>query len=496
MNIKEAKTQIKNTVKIYLKKNKLGGYEIPIERQRPIFMIGAPGIGKTEVMAQVAGELGIALVAYSMTHHTRQSALGLPFITKKKYGSQEYDVSEYTMSEIIASVYESIEASGMSEGILFLDEINCVSETLAPAMLQFLQYKVFGRCKVPEGWVVAAAGNPPEYNRSVREFDVVTLDRLKILDVASDYKVWREYASSAGIHGSIISYLDIHGESEFYAMETTVKGKEYVTARGWTDLSEAMKLCEDEGIDVDEPLISQYLRRPSTAKKFAVYYALYSKYKDYYKVKEILDGKAPVGVGAKLKNAKFDERLSFMGLMVEPLRSEIKAHMREFEILSNMVTSLRAVRESPSQESFEKQIEKHSSRLNSLKAANTLDPDNKHILGNTLAMLNEYQKVFAAKETFKAVSSDYSKKAKAHDAETQKIKKRLENAFQFIFNNLGEGHEMTLMVTDLTIDYYSSKFIASYGCDEYFKYNKSLQINEREREINAELEKLTLEEAI
>ena len=64
--------------------------------------------------------------------------------------------------------------------------INCVSETLAPSMLQFLQYKVFGRHQVPEGWVIVTAGNPPEYNKSVREFDVVTLDRLKILEVYSD----------------------------------------------------------------------------------------------------------------------------------------------------------------------------------------------------------------------------------------------------------------------------------------------------------------------
>lgn len=53
------------------------------------------------------------------------------------------------MSEIIASVYEAMEATGRREGILFLDEINCVSETLTPAMLQFLQYKIFGRHAVP-----------------------------------------------------------------------------------------------------------------------------------------------------------------------------------------------------------------------------------------------------------------------------------------------------------------------------------------------------------
>lgn len=83
------------------------------------FLLGSPGIGKTAIMEQIAQELGIALVSYSMTHHTRQSALGLPFITHKNFKGLEFDISEYTMSEIIASVYEVMEKSGLEEGILF-----------------------------------------------------------------------------------------------------------------------------------------------------------------------------------------------------------------------------------------------------------------------------------------------------------------------------------------------------------------------------------------
>ncbi len=154
MNIKQAKQEIINTVKAYLKKDETGAYEIPVERQRPILMIGPPGIGKTAIMEQVALECGINLVSYTITHHTRQSAIGLPFISHKNYGGREYAVTEYTMSEIIASVYDQIEASGISEGILFLDEINCVSETLAPTMLQFLQYKTFGPHRVPDGFLI------------------------------------------------------------------------------------------------------------------------------------------------------------------------------------------------------------------------------------------------------------------------------------------------------------------------------------------------------
>ena len=141
MNIKRAKQEIIDAVEAYLSKDEYGDWLIPRVRQRPILLLGAPGIGKTQIMEQVAQECRIGLVAYTITHHTRQSAVGLPFIEHKMYGGKEYAVTEYTMSEIVASVYDRIEKSGLPEGILFIDEINCVSETLAPTMLQFCRVR-------------------------------------------------------------------------------------------------------------------------------------------------------------------------------------------------------------------------------------------------------------------------------------------------------------------------------------------------------------------
>ena len=124
MNIKQAKQEIINTVQAYLTKDETGEYAIPVERQRPVLLIGPPGIGKTAIMEQVARECNINLVSYTITHHTRQSAIGLPFISKKNYDGNEMSVTEYTMSEIIASVYRKIRDQGTKEGILFIDEIH------------------------------------------------------------------------------------------------------------------------------------------------------------------------------------------------------------------------------------------------------------------------------------------------------------------------------------------------------------------------------------
>lgn len=322
MNIKEAKIQIKNSMIAYFSKDEFGNYIIPIEKQRPIFMIGAPGIGKTAIMKQIAEELGVGLVSYSMTHHTRQSALGLPIIKKKTYDGVEYDISRYSMSEIIASAYDMMEDTGIKEGILFLDEINCVSETLAPSMLQFLQYKVFGQHKLPDGWIVVTAGNPPEYNKSVREYDIVTLDRLKVINVEPNFDVWKEYALNNNVHGSILSFLEIKKEF-FYIVETTAEGKNYVTARGWEDLSKMIYLYEKNNIKVDETLISQYIHHKSISKEFAVYYDLYNKYKSDYQIGNIVNGNVTEDIKNRAKLAKFDERISLLGLLIDNINSNM-----------------------------------------------------------------------------------------------------------------------------------------------------------------------------
>ena len=212
MNIREAKEEIIRTVHAYTAKDESGSYRIPSVRQRPVLLIGPPGIGKTAIMEQAAEECGVGLLSYTITHHTRQSAVGLPQLVTKTFGDREYTMTEYTMSEIVGSVYEYQERTGYQEGILFVDEINCVSETLAPTMLQFLQYKTFGNHRVPAGWIIVAAGNPQEYNRSVRELDMAALDRVRVLNVEADVSVWKDYAQQQGVHPVILSYLELHPE--------------------------------------------------------------------------------------------------------------------------------------------------------------------------------------------------------------------------------------------------------------------------------------------
>lgn len=268
MNIAQAKEEIIRTFNIYRK------YGLSTEQQRPILLIGPPGIGKTAIMKQIALETGTGLVSYTMTHHTRQSAVGLPILEETEYQGESYTTTRYTMSEIIASIYDTMKETGCKEGILFLDEVNCVSETLAPVMLELLQNKRFGTFCVPQGWMIVAAGNPSEYNKSVRELDIVTLDRVKNIAVEADIKAWLPYAYKKNIHGAVVSFLKLHPE-QFYRIEDKASGRYFVTARGWEDLAVILDAFEKEGLEVTKDLVIQYIQHDETARSFFEFYTVY-----------------------------------------------------------------------------------------------------------------------------------------------------------------------------------------------------------------------------
>lgn len=434
MNIKNATVHIKNTVIAYLEKDENGNFFIPVEKQRPVFLYGPPGIGKTAIMEQIASEMGIGLVSYSMTHHTRQSAIGLPFITKKKFGDKEYDVSEYTMSEILASVYDYIEKTGKKEGILFLDEINCVSETLSPSMLRFLQYKSFGSHMVPEGWVIITAGNPPEYNKSVREYDIATLDRIKKIDVEPDYGIWREYAVNNNVHPAIITYLDIKSNS-FYNIENTPAGKRFVTARGWEDLSRIMCLYDRKGIETEMELIEQYLQSPEVTRDFADFYAVYKKLNTAFDLKLILEKKTTESIIKDAKELNISQKLGLINVLTDLINQETK---KCTETSNRIKCNLKSIKESALSD------EEKAEKLNIEKAS------------------------FDNLKTLVGITQN-----------------KICNGVDFMFAAFGNAPETEIFVSNITLNKNSASFLMNFGCDKFAKLSDNSYYKDN---INNELE--------
>lgn len=449
MNIKEAKQEIINTVKAYLCKNAEGEYRIPAIRQRPVLLMGPPGIGKTQIMEQIASECGIGLVSYTITHHTRQSAVGLPMIKTEEFDGKEYSVTEYTMSEIIAGVYKAVKEQGHREGILFIDEINCVSETLIPTMLQFLQCKTFGNQKVPEGWIIVAAGNPPEFNRSVREFDMVTYDRLRVINIDADLEVWREYAREREIHNAILSYLDIRPQN-FYSVMADVDGLKFVTARGWEDLSSLMYVYEELGISINAGVVGEFLHNEDIAEDFAAYYDLYNKYRDDYGINNILAGNATSDIYRRMINADYDERLTVVNLLLDTLNKHFKYAA---ELKADTDSWYKSIKEKIKAGEDEGAIDKEK--------------------------------------------AEFSKQAEKLDSVEEQTLAKLENAFDFLEGSKQEisredigklDQEMLIFVTGLTTGKESSSFLLVNPCDRYKSYSAMYLKGGRRNQLLKEME--------
>ncbi len=436
MNIQDAKDHIKDAIEAYLTKDSAGCYAIPRARQRPIMLIGAPGLGKTAIMSQIAAELGIGYVSYTITHHTRQSAIGLPMIEKAEYGGVECTVTRYTMSEIIASVYDAIQIEGKTEGILFIDEINCVSETLAPAMLDLLQNKKFGPHLIPEGWILVAAGNPPEFNDSAREFDVATLDRVRIIEVQPDTDVWLRYAMSAGMNEAVTYYLKVKPQN-LLKIERTVDGTQFVTPRAWEDLSVVLNENESKGIWACIGLISQYIRDPEIAAEFNKYREFYRKYSEDYDSEQILTG----AYDARPSNVSAEGRLAVVSVLVGKLNSEAGLAMS----LSYAIDLL---------------TEKPDITVNELKTKlkSNLTPEERKGLQYTLECKIEDADMDVLREELKE--------------RTERFETHLMNAMEFAKASFGTGPETISLLTGMMSCYSIVMFSRPGG--KLYRYNDEL----------------------
>ncbi len=486
MNIAEAKQEIINTFRAYTARDEVGKYKIPIQHQRPVLLMGPPGVGKTAIMKQIAEEEKIGLVEYTLTHHTRQSAVGLPILEKKRFREQEYTVTEYTMSEMIAAVYECIEKEGKETGILFLDEINCVSETLAPTMLQLLQNKTFGAHKLPEGWCLVAAGNPERYNKSVREFDIVTLDRVKRIEIEENHSVWDQYAAKQGIHLGIRSYLHFKTEN-FYRIEERQEGSCFVTARGWEDLSRILQSYEDMNVLITEELIKEYVQYEEVAEDFFGFYKLFKKYEEKYQNNSFSE------IEEMLFQADFEEKILLMQLFEGEVQGKIKEYKHEKEYINGLYEELKRMKKAMTQKPEEIQtifletIENRKFQEKIFKEKGLLTEERIKTDKKITKWLNESKWVLKEKG-FPAVKEAFYRETLNLKHQEEKIRILLDKEIIAMKKCCKTEQELPLFLTMLSRNESIAEFIAEHRCESYLKESEILLTQEREAVLKEKIQ--------
>jgi hypothetical protein len=347
-----------------------------------------------------------------------------------------------------------------------------------------------------------AAGNPPEYNKSVRDFDIVTLDRVRRMDIEPDLPVWKDYARAAHIHSAILSYLELHPQN-FYQINADVDGTQFVTARGWEDLSNLLDTYEALGLQADEELIREYIQHPKIAEDFSAYLDLYYKYRDDYGVEEILAGQAKPAVFARLLQAPFDERLSLVSLLLAGLDTRFTASLQADAVADACYAFLRETKKAlaalpedipdGSAELFSQQIKDYEAETQQKRDAGLLG---KAELTNRLqvqAALHQWEgelrraNAAGTQEAFDLLRGQFGALADQREATQKTAAAALEAAFDFMEQAFAESQEMVVFVTELTVNPASHQFLTENGCERYFKYNKDLLLDHRKAALQQEL---------
>lgn len=145
------------------------------------------------------------------------------------------------------------------------------------------------------------------------------MDRVRLIEVEADYRVWRTYALSRGVHPAILSFLELEPE-RFYRVEPHGHGA--VTARGWEDLSTLLSGYERLDFPIEDAVFGEFLQEPETAAAFTSFFRIFTACRAKLDVEGVLSGVIPCA--PELRKLRFDERLAMVEFLLHALGKELE----------------------------------------------------------------------------------------------------------------------------------------------------------------------------
>ncbi len=194
---------------------------------------GRPGVGKTEIVQQLAAEIGAELFDLRLTTIEPQDLRGLPFFdheARKTIWYRPEDLPE-----------------GPNPAVLFLDELTAAAPALQPTIYGLLQERRVGRHRLPEHVFIVAAGNTVDDGAVAYEMGTALSDRLVHMVVEANADDWlRNYAPNAGIHPTVAAFLRIRPDL-LDGIEAGLRRGDVVvpTPRSWARVSAIMRVTSD-----------------------------------------------------------------------------------------------------------------------------------------------------------------------------------------------------------------------------------------------------------
>ena len=192
---------------------------------RPVFIWGAPGIGKSALVEKFADDVGMECVSLLGSQLAPEDIIGIPRITD--------EVSEFLPPKMIAR---------KEPYVLFLDELNACSQEVQKAFYSLIYERRIGEYHLPEGSVVIGAGNRMQDNAIVKTMSSALINRMFHVQLKVNAEKWLDWAYTEGIHPWITEYITIRPEHLFSSPPKTEEP--FSTPRSWHMLSDLLKEYE------------------------------------------------------------------------------------------------------------------------------------------------------------------------------------------------------------------------------------------------------------
>jgi hypothetical protein len=231
IGVEEFKDDIR---RIYWSKTNLGSKG----RAKPLFIFGAPGIGKTQIVGGVADELGCDVVKLDLQFYNPEDFLGIPSSHTIEEpvivdGILQSSGKGYTRANPPRKLPPDNRKNGKG-GIIFMDELNRANKIVLNAIMQFVQEGRIDEYQLPDKWIIVACGNRPE-EADVTEFDFALADRFTIKNFVPVPEDWADWArTNEAILPELVNFL-MYNRELFHHMDAEKKSLNFPTPRSWTD---------------------------------------------------------------------------------------------------------------------------------------------------------------------------------------------------------------------------------------------------------------------
>jgi len=217
------------------------GLRHAMKKQRPVFLWGPPGIGKSDVVKQIADSFDAPMIDVRLSLWEPTDIKGIPYFDTNQ-GKMVWGEPSELPDDAFASKHENI--------VLFLDEMNSAAPAVQAAAYQLILNRRVGEYTLPDNVMIVAAGNREADKGVTYRMPAPLANRFIHLEMEVSFDDWFSWAVDNKIHQDVVGYLQF-AKQDLYTFDPKSPSRSFATPRSWAFVSELLDDGIDEGTTTD-----------------------------------------------------------------------------------------------------------------------------------------------------------------------------------------------------------------------------------------------------